>query len=707
MKQKNKAVTLHEVRLLFENKFPELLAGAVDSPDEASFRQKIDAYLSDASWNAEGVRVVRRLLEYDGRVVHELSVGEDVKVETLALLWRFLSGRIGEDEISLDFALELYHQFSRLHDGPSGVPEKEDVLRWMRRWPDGLNEQVRAIREANKERIMALLVRKIEHRPASSGRYVFPEGCSEAEKLGWVRRWWGEARFHLSMAVKSAAELNRMLDGTLSGETLRIYQQAQEKGIPVFVTPYYLSLLNPTGKGYDDAAIRSYVIYSSRLVETFGGIRAWEREDIVEEGKPNVAGWLLPGGHNIHRRYPEVAILIPDTMGRACGGLCASCQRMYDFQSRRLNFELEKLKPKENWNTRLRKLMDYFEHDTQIRDILITGGDALMSRNATLRNILDAVCKMAVRKRQANLSRPDGEKYAELQRVRLGTRLPVYLPMRVDDELLDILRDFRQKAAEAGITQLFVQTHFQSPLEVTPESREAIRRILSTGWAVTNQLVYNVAASRRGHTAKLRKVLNSLGVICYYTFTVKGFEENYEVFAPNARSLQESAEEKAWGRLAPEAEHDFLEILDGAPNKAVAVRQFCAAHDVPFLATDRSVLNLPGIGKSMSFALVGVDAKGRRILRFDHDRTRRHSPIIDRVHEVYIRENKPVYRYLLQLQDMGEDMGEYETLWAYTEGETERRFPFFEYPVPDFSVTSRYTNLDVGEDEVRDLRPDW
>ena len=707
MKQKNKAVTLHEVRLLFENKFPELLAGAVDSPDEVSFRQKIDAYLSDASWNAEGVRVVRRLLEYDGRVVHELSVGEDVKVETLALLWRFLSGRIGEDEISPDFALELYHQFSRLHAAPSGVPEKEDVLRWMRRWPDGLNEQVRAIREANKERIMALLVRKIEHRPASSGRYVFPEGCSEAEKLGWVRRWWGEARFHLSMAVKSAAELNRMLDGTLSGETLRIYQQAQEKGIPVFVTPYYLSLLNPTGKGYDDAAIRSYVIYSSRLVETFGCIRAWEREDIVEEGKPNVAGWLLPGGHNIHRRYPEVAILIPDTMGRACGGLCASCQRMYDFQSRRLNFELEKLKPKENWNTRLRKLMDYFEHDTQIRDILITGGDALMSRNATLRNILDAVCKMAVRKRQANLSRPDGEKYAELQRVRLGTRLPVYLPMRVDDELLDILRDFRQKAVEAGITQLFVQTHFQSPLEVTPESREAIRRILSTGWAVTNQLVYNVAASRRGHTAKLRKVLNSLGLICYYTFTVKGFEENYEVFAPNARSLQESAEEKAWGRLAPEAEHDFLESLDGAPNKAVAVRQFCAAHDVPFLATDRSVLNLPGIGKSMSFALVGVDAKGRRILRFDHDRTRRHSPIIDRVHEVYIRENKPVYRYLLQLQDMGEDMGEYETLWAYTEGETERRFPFFEYPVPDFSVTGRYTNLDVGEGEVRDLRPDW
>ena len=563
------------------------------------------------------------------------------------------------------------------------------------------------IRAKNKERILHALVQKIEHRKNPASRFHFEEGLSYEEKFNLVSEWWNDFRFHLAMAVKSPTELNRLLGNSLSAETMYLLSKARKKGMPFFATPYYLSLLNCTGSGYDDEALRSYILYSPQLVETYGQIRAWEREDIVEPGKPNAAGWLLPDGHNIHRRYPEVAILIPDTMGRACGGLCASCQRMYDFQSRRLNFELEKLKPKENWNTRLRKLMDYFEHDTQIRDILITGGDALMSRNATLRNILDAVCKMAVRKRQANLSRPDGEKYAELQRVRLGTRLPVYLPMRVDEELLDILRDFRQKAAEAGITQLFVQTHFQSPLEVTPESREAIRRILSTGWAVTNQLVYNVAASRRGHTAKLRKVLNSLGVICYYTFTVKGFEENYEVFAPNARSLQESAEEKAWGRLAPEAEHDFLESLDGAPNKAVAVRQFCAAHDVPFLATDRSVLNLPGIGKSMSFALVGVDAKGRRILRFDHDRTRRHSPIIDRVHEVYIRENKPVYRYLLQLQDMGEDMGEYETLWAYTEGETERRFPFFEYPVPDFSVTSRYTNLDVGEDEVRDLRPDW
>ena len=87
--------------------------------------------------------------------------------------------------------------------------------------------------------------------------------------------------------------------------------------------------------------------------------------------------------------------------------------------------------------------MHYFEEDTQLRDILITGGDALMSQNKTLRNILEAVYKMALRKKKANEGRPDGEKFAELQRVRLGTRLLAYLPLRVNEELVSILKEFK------------------------------------------------------------------------------------------------------------------------------------------------------------------------------------------------------------------------------------------------------------------------
>lgn len=51
--------------------------------------------------------------------------------------------------------------------------------------------------------------------------------------------------------------------------------------------------------------------------------------------------------------------------------------------------------------------------------------------------------------------------------------------------------------------------------------------------------------------------------------------------------------------------------------------------------------------------------------------------------------------------------GAYEALRAYTEGEAVHRFPSFEYPAPDFRAAGRHARLDVGEAEVRALRPDW
>lgn len=310
--------------------------------------------------------------------------------------------------------------------------------------------------------------------------------------------------------------------------------------------------------------------------------------------------------------------------------------------------------------------MTYFEQDTQLRDILITGGDALMSQNKTLKNILEAVYRMAVRKQRANLERPEGEKYAELQRVRLGSRLLAYLPMRINDELVDILREFKEKASAVGVKQFIIQTHFQTPLEVTPEAKEAIRKILSAGWIITNQLVYTVAASRRGHTTRLRQVLNSLGVVCYYTFSVKGFNENYAVFAPNSRSMQEQQEEKIYGQMTPEQAEELYKILETKVSAGIneektkedadtakQIRRFMRKHHLPFLATDRSVLNLPAIGKSMTFQLVGLTEEGKRILRFEHDGTRHHSPIIDQMGQIYIVENKSLAAYLRQLSKMG------------------------------------------------------
>lgn len=700
MRQKNKTLSHKDVKTLFETKLTQLTSLATESRNETIFKNKLNDYLLSVHIKSpSAAKNIARLIENDGKTIYELSTEKEININTLSLLWQFLTNRITDEETSVDLWLDLYHQFQCLyHDKNNDVPNERQIRQWMRRWPSGLNEDVRTIRNENKERIISLLIKKIENRHAASGRYMFPEGINEEEKYQWVNQWWNESRFHLALAIKSPTELNKMLGNSLSEETMQLYQQARKKGMPFFITPYYLSLLNPTDRGYDDTAIRSYILYSSQLINTYGKIHAWEKEDVVEAGKPNAAGWLVPDGHNIHRRYPEVAILIPDSMGRACGGLCASCQRMYDFQSERLNFNFEELKPKESWDKRLRKLMEYFENDTQLRDILITGGDALMSQNKTLRNILEAVYKMAARKRNANLKRPEGKKYAELQRVRLGSRLPVYLPMRINDELLEILREFKAKASTVGIKQFLIQTHFQSPLEVTPEAKEAIRKILAAGWTITNQLVYNVAASRRGHTAKLRKVLNELGVICYYTFSVKGFEENYAVFTPNSRSLQEQHEEKVLGKLNKEDETEFLSLLRSNNDRATAVKKFCTEKCIPFVATDRSVLNLPGIGKSMTFVMAGITPDGKRILEFDHDHTRKHSPIIHQMKKVFIKENKSIYQYMLQLQEMGEKPEEYSSIWNYTEGETEPRFPLYNYPDTEFKITETYSNLSVEKE---------
>ena len=695
----------------FKKDFPQLVTMAEESESAALFKEALRSFVSSridrtVGGSNMGNAVAKRILlliEHDGMMVSELSTGEEIPVWTITCLWQFLAGKLEED-VSPDFFIDLYRQFELLEKPEEIVPDRSLVKRQMNRWPTGLDEEVMAIRHSNKERIIAGLIRKIERRHAPTSRFQFTEGMSYAEKYVKVQEWWNTGRFHLAMAFKSPTELNYFLGGSLSAGTMDLLARARKKGMPFFVTPYYLSLLNTNTSGYDDATIRSYILYSEELVDTYGRIKAWEKEDIVVSGQPNAAGWLLPEGHNIHRRYPEVAILIPDSMGRACGGLCASCQRMYDFQSERLNFEFESLRPKESWDRKLRRLMTYFEEDTQLRDILITGGDALMSQNKTLQHILDAVYRMTVRKQKANLERPEGEKYAELQRVRLGSRLLAYLPMRINDGLVDILREFKEKASAIGVKQFIIQTHFQTPLEVTPEAKEAIRKILSAGWIITNQLVYTVAASRRGHTTRLRQVLNSLGVVCYYTFSVKGFNENYAVFAPNSRSMQEQQEEKIYGRMTPEQAEELYKILEtkvGTEEEmkedvAKQLRHFMRKHHLPFLATDRSVLNLPAIGKSMTFQLVGLTEEGKRILRFEHDGTRHHSPIIDQMGQIYIVENKSLAAYLRQLAKMGEDPEDYASIWNYTKGETEPRFSLYEYPDFPFRTTDKMSNLEIS-----------
>ena len=642
-----------------------------------------------------------RLLDYidhagesypDQNIHGDLAVSHPVK-----MMW--LATNYGIGGAKPDFFIDML-QLVRQLSGKliPGIPRKEQVLDWMDRYPAGTDPKIANLRKINRNRIINILIEKMDAGAITSETYTFEPGLTFRDKKLKMNKWWNESRFHLNFAVRSPEMLNELLDYSLDPETMDILYDAKDKGIPFFVNPYYLSLLNVQTPGFaagGDQAIRCYILYSRQLVEEFGQIQAWEKEDKVEPGKPNAAGWILPS-HHFHRRYPEVAIFIPDTVGRACGGLCTSCQRMYDFQSGRYNFNLKKLEPAENWKERLPRLLKYFKDDAQLRDILLTGGDALMSSDASLKNILDEIFNMALQKKEENKKRPHHEKYAEIVRIRIGTRLPVYLPQRITPALTAILSGFRKKAMDIGVRQFIIQTHFESPMEITPESRKAVKMLLQSGWLVANQLVFTTPASRRGHTAKLRKTLNDIGILTYYTFTVKGFRENNANYTPNARAVQEEMEEKYLGKLMEKEMTELQDLIEHPKYLVENVAKLRKKYNLPFLSTDRNILNLPGVGKSLTFRTIGITRYGRRILEFDHDQTRTHSPIVDDMGKLIVIECKSITEYLRQLEDMGEDKYEYEGVFGYSLGETEPQMPIYNYPDYNFEITDELTHLDLN-----------
>lgn len=152
------------------------------------------------------------------------------------------------------------------------------------------------------------------------------------------------------------------------------------------------------------------------------------------------------------------------------------------------------------------------------------------------------------------------------------------------------------------------------------------------------------------------------------------------------------------GKTLRRARKGVLNLLRNSKDRAAAVQRFCTFHQIPFVATDRNVLNLPGIGKSMTFVTIGMTKEGKRILEFDHDPTRQHSPIIHQMKNIH-QGNKSIWQYMLQLQEMGEKKEEYASLWKYMEGETEHRFPLYNYPDPGFRITEKYSHLSVVDNK--------
>lgn len=198
------------------------------------------------------------------------------------------------------------------------------------------------------------------------------------------------------------------------------------------INPYYLSLIRHPG----DPIWRQCVPDKAEL----------EDFDAAEDPLMEDAMSPVP---NITHRYPDRALFLVTSQ---CGLYCRFCTR------KRKVGDYEKISMKG-----LESAFKYLEEHTEIRDVILSGGDPLMLTDAMLEKILQRIRAIP-----------------HIEIIRLGSKMPCVLPHRITNKLVNMLKRYHP---------IYVNTHFNHPWEITPESSKACEMLADAGVPVGNQMV--------------------------------------------------------------------------------------------------------------------------------------------------------------------------------------------------------------------------
>ena len=245
------------------------------------------------------------------------------------------------------------------------------------------------------------------------------------------------------------------------------------------VSPYYLSLMDATDP-FDPIRLQGLPTHAE-LFEEFG-----EDDPMGEE--------ITSPAPSITRRYPDRLIINVTNM---CAMYCRHCQR------RRNIGETDTHSPR----FQLEAALDYIRANPEIRDVLVTGGDALLLSDETLDWLL-------------------GELHAipHVEIKRLGTRAPVTLPMRITNELCEIL---------AKYPPLYINTQFNHPKEVTQDAKKAADKLVAAGVVLGNQAVLLKGINNKPEIMKkLNQELLKIRVRPYYIFHAKNVKGTRHFVTP-------------------------------------------------------------------------------------------------------------------------------------------------------------------------------
>lgn len=405
---------------------------------------------------------------------------------------------------------------------------------------------------------------------------------------------WYDWKWQLGHVLRDENILSNLI--SLTEDEKEAIRLSRLNKIPFGVTPYYVSLMDQDTSRIRDHAVRAQVLPNLKYVN--GVIEARKDPTKVFDfmGEKETSPREL-----VTRRYPMVAIMKPFN---TCAQICVYCQR---------NWEIEDVMSSKAQHPfdKIRKALEWFSEHKEVNEILITGGDPGVMSTSVLSKILDIVSTIN-----------------HIKRIRIGTRTPVVLPMRFNEEFVELLA----KHHVPGKREVALMTHFEHPYEITPEAMEAVQKIRSKGIAVYNQGVFTFENARRFEMAALRRNLRLIGVDPYYTFNAKGKEETSEYRVPIARLLQEQAEE---ARLCPGLER-----------------------------TDEAVFNIPRLGKNYLKAMqdhevIMINENGQRIYEFYS------WDMYDQENESYLFTDVSIYDFMLEMERRSEEQEDYQSIWYY------------------------------------------
>ena len=249
--------------------------------------------------------------------------------------------------------------------------------------------------------------------------------ASKTERSGVDMARWNDWKWQLANRITTTRQLKEILN--IPDRELDDIAKCLEK-FRMSITPYYASLIDPDNP---DCPIRKQCIPSSLELQ----VRPCDMADPLGEGA------LLPGG--------EYCAPIPGQ-----GLVPADRQVRHVLQALYKEKVGGQARP-DNKQESVEKALDYIRKNSAIRDVLLSGGDPLILSDKKLESIISRLRRIP-----------------HVEIVRIGTRVPVTLPMRITDDLLRMLRKYHP---------IWINTHFNHPKEITEASAAACEKIVDAG----------------------------------------------------------------------------------------------------------------------------------------------------------------------------------------------------------------------------------